>query len=532
MAMRERMPIAAPAPMNALDRAILAVAPIWGSRRVAARRAFAAASAAHERFARIEAAEHGETRGDRWLISRLSPDSQMEQDLQTTRDRSRDIYQNDAMGGAVDDKVNHVIGTGHTPQARVQGEGAEAINERIEAVYRDWAPRADRSGRRSLWMLSRLAARHNEFDGESFTVLSDVGRADKPIPLALQVIDPERVETPPELEGDKNVRLGIRTSDDGEILGYYARRAHPGDTKDVDLRYDFIPAERMLHVFEPWFAEQSRGLPWMTRALNRARDAKDVDEAHILAAQVEACYAGFISSRAPDVTAAGAASGSTASGRRLQDITPGTISHLGPDEEITFGAPQRPGSNFAPFMEWNYRRVAAAINWPYEMVVKDWAGLSFAAGRLVLTGAKKATDVAQKMMAEQWLCRVWGRMVEEAVIVGAAGISPRDYLADPLRYQSHVWIPPRWAYALNPGEEVKADVEEMAANLQTLEDALAKRGYDLEEFIARRKREVELLKAADLAPAPPASPPPPSAEVRTQRQRQEQEQEEPEEVAA
>ena len=41
-----------------------------------------------------------------------------------------------------------------------------------------------------LWMLSRLAARHNEFDGESFTVLSDAGRADKPIPLAILVIDP------------------------------------------------------------------------------------------------------------------------------------------------------------------------------------------------------------------------------------------------------------------------------------------------------------------------------------------------------
>lgn len=499
--MSERKPETQPDQANWLDRAIFALAPEYGARRISARRAFFVASKMQERFARIEAAEKNETRGDRWLASRLSPDSQLEQDLGGTRDNSREIYQNDAMGGVVDGKVNHVIGTGHTPQARVSGvDNADAINEQIESVYRDWAPRADRAGRRSLWMLSRLAERHNEFDGESFTVLSDVGRADKPIPLAVQVIDPERVETPAELSGDPYVRMGIRENAAGDILGYYVRRSHPGDTKRVDLAYEFVPADRMLHVFEPWFAEQSRGLPWMTRALNRARDAKDLDEAHILKAQIEACYAGFVkpSMVSGYMSATAAATGTAANGRRVQDITPGTLAHLDPGEDIVFSSPQSPGNGFAPFMEWNYRRVAAALNWPYEMVVKNWGSLSFSAGRLVLTDAKKSTQVGQKIMCEMWLCRVWARMVEEAVIVGAVDIDPRDYLANPLAYQRHVWIPPRWDYALNPGEDVKADIDEIGANLQTLEDALGKRGYDLEEFVARRKREKEILEAAGL----------------------------------
>jgi lambda family phage portal protein len=354
----------------------------------------------------------------------------------------------------------------------------------------------------SLWALSRLAARHNEFDGESFTVLSDRGRADKPIQMAVQVIDPERVATPAEFAGDPRVRLGIRTDGDGLVLGYYVQRTHPGDTRDVDLKFDWIPADRMLHVYEPWTAEQSRGLPWMTRAINRAKDAKDVDEAHILAAQIEACYAGFVkSSSTPGyMGATGAATGTTSGGRRTEDITPGTLRYLGPGEDVVFAAPVRPGNGFAPFMEWNYRRVAAAINWPYEMVVKNWAGLSFASSRVVLAGAKRATQVAQKMMAEQWLSRVWGRMVEESVIVGAIDVDPRDYLASPLVYQRHVWIAPRWDYALNPGEEVKADVEELSSNLALLEDAVGKRGYDLEDFIARKSRENRLLTDAGLTP--------------------------------
>ena len=101
MAMTERIRTQPTAGVNWLDRAILSVAPIWGARRIATRHLLAAAETSRERFARIEAAEHNDTRGDRWLISRLSPDSQAEMDLQTVRDRSRDIYQNDAMGGAV-----------------------------------------------------------------------------------------------------------------------------------------------------------------------------------------------------------------------------------------------------------------------------------------------------------------------------------------------------------------------------------------------------------------------------------------------
>lgn len=508
--MTERKKATSATRVNWLDRAILAVAPIWGARRIATRRMLADSEGLRERFARIEAAEHNETRGDRWLISRLSPDSQLDLDLETTRERSRDIYQNDAMGGAIDGKVNHVIGTGHTPQSRIKARDgvvseaeAEQFNAELETVYEQWNGQADRSGRFSLWMLSRLAERHNCFDGESFTVLSDVGRADKPIPLAVQVIDPERVNTPSKLAGDPSVRLGIRYSN-GEIVGYYVQRAHPGETKNPRIDHEFVPADRMLHVYEPWFAEQSRGLPWMTRALNRAKDAKDFDEAAILAAQIEACYAGFIeqSMISGGMSALGASSGVNSSGRRLQDITPGTLMHLDPGEKVHFGTPQRPGAGFSPFQEWNYRRVAAAIDWPYEMVVKNWGTLSFSAGRLVLTGAKKATQVGQKLMREMWLCRVWHRMVDESVILGECSIDPRAYLASPFTFRRHVWIPPQWEYALNPGEEVDADVIEIEQNLGTLEDKLGKRGYDLEDLIERRRREKKLLKEAGLEPVP------------------------------
>lgn len=515
MAMTEVKRVSLSAPVSLLDRAILSIFPDWGARRIASRRRLEAAETA---FARIEAAERTDTRADKWLISRLSPDSQAELDLQTARDRARDIYQNDALGGAIDSKVNHTIGTGLTPQARVRetpgllsAAEAEDICQQIERLYERWEPQASRSGRQSLWLCSRIAARHNEFDGESFTILSDRGTADKPIPLAVQVIDPERVETPPERSGDPLVRLGIEYDADGAIVAYHVRRSHPGDTKSTSTKYDSIPAARVLHVFEPLVAEQSRGLMTLCRAMNRAKDAKDYDEATILAAQVEACFAAFV---APSQisgfdSAYGSSNGTASTGRRMEDIVPGTIRHLDPGEQVSFATPQRPGSGFTPFMEWNYRRVAAAINWPYEMVVKNWNGLSFAAGRLVLADAKRSTQVSQRIMREQWLSRVWARMVEEGVIVGEIDIDPRLYLQSPWEFTRHVWIAPAWEYALNPGEEVDADIAEIEGGLATVEDKLGKRGHDLEDFIARRQREKRLFAAAGIettAPTQKATP--------------------------
>ena len=87
MALEERKRPVTPQPRRTLlDRAIAYVAPEWGLRRMVARHRITAADAARERFARVEAAEHTEARGHKWLISRLSPDSQLEMDLQTARD--------------------------------------------------------------------------------------------------------------------------------------------------------------------------------------------------------------------------------------------------------------------------------------------------------------------------------------------------------------------------------------------------------------------------------------------------------------
>lgn len=489
-----------------VDRCVFAFAPQAALNRLSARHMYQ-----HAQMRTFEGAEATETRGSSWLASRLSADSALEEDLDTLRSRSREIYRNDPLGGSVETRCNLVVSYGFTPQARIKARDgiseaqAAVYNEQLESVFTQQYARIDRTGRRSLWQLLRLVERHHGCDGESFTILSDIGAADKPIPLALEVIDPERVQTPPGKIGNPRVRLGIEYDTNGVVVAYWIRKTHPGDTVDVSEQFERVDAARVLHVFEPWFAGQSRGLPWLTRTLNRVKDTKDFDEATIIAAQVEACFAAFVKTALPPGESAAAAAAAASDGRRYEDIRPGSIRYLSHADEMYFSQPQRPGNTFQPFMEWQHRRMAAGMNFPYEMVAKNWGGLSFAAGRLSLADAKLFVKSQQKLLVEAWLSKVWHRMVDEAVIVGACDIPVKLFAAKPWVFYMHTWTPPAWPYALTPGEEIDATIKKVDNNLMSKADAVGEYGGDWEDVAAQRKAERELERTYDIQP--------PSAEV-------------------
>lgn len=489
-----------------IDRAVFAIAPVWGAQRIAVRRQFAESERHFSRA--LESSESNRLRDGKWLGSRLSTDAFLEEDLETTRMNSRELYRNDFVGGAIDSRVEHVVGTGFTVQAKIKAksgvvtqEQADSLNQQLEEVYERVEPKACRTRKKSLWQKISLACRTVDADGECFVVFSDIGTADAPIPLCVEVIDADRVETPSEFISDPSVRMGIKYGKNKEITGYYVRDTHPNDNKEFSLSYKLIPAWRVQHIFVEWFAGQSRGLPWMTRALNRAKDGKDLTEAGIIGAQVEQCFAGFVKTKASPVAAAiGAATSTEAStNKRLQDVRPGTITYLGKDDEITFSAPNKSNS-VGSLQEYNNRTISAALNWPYEMLMKDWRGVSFAGGRIILHGAKMSTKVRQKLIIESMLRPFWERLVEESVIVGAVDIDARLYRDNRHVFNRHVWAGPRWSYAINPAEEVKAVGMALDLNLTTLANELAEGQQDLEEIIAQRIIEREMERRGNIMP--------------------------------
>lgn len=512
---------------GALDRVVLALSPARGMYRISLRQVWDRRQGRSGRDepqnsgGGIDGAKNDRLYGHRWLISRLSSDSRLELDHDDLKLRSREIYLNDAMGGAVDTRVNNTVGGGFRALAKVkplvvnnqtvltQAE-ADRINERLEQLFIDIERRIAVDRRRSLYQLTRLADRQCDVDGEGLVVMSDVGGADQKLPLALEVVDTDRLETPPEHTGNPRVRMGIEYDAVGRITHYHIRRTHPYDTKEVDLEYDRVAADRVCHIFEPWLAGQSRGLPLFTRAMNDIRNAHDFEEATIISGQIEAMHAGFVTSTAGASRAAiGAGNEVNSRGQRVQEIEPGTVKYLDTGDKIDFSTPNRSGGTAGEFLAWITRRVAAAINFAYEFIAKDWRSVSFAGGRLVLTEVKLDCQARQKYLKELFLAPVWERFVTEAVILGEVDIDPRLFAKHRCHFLRHDWISPAFPYAINPQQEIGADIDAVDNNHDTLTNRLGARGLLVEEVFEQREweRAEERRRGIEPAARAPAAPP-------------------------
>ncbi len=483
------------------------VSPTWGANRIASRRLFEAATESERAFRNAyEGGESDYKRGASWMMSRLSTDAGLSQDLQTMRLRSRELSRNDFLGGAIDSRVDHAVGKGFTVQARIKPfpgasqERVDDINAQLEDIWEQVAGTLCRTRKRSLWQKTGLVARLIDEDGEAFVVMSATRAGGNPIPLCIEVVDADRVETPPEKISDPRCRMGIQYGADHEIVGYWIRTTHPNDDKEFEVAYDYVEARRVCHLFVEVAAGQSRGLPWMNRVLNRAKDGKDLAEAGIIASQIQSCYAAFIkSSSSPVARANGAKTGVTAGGERVQSIKPGSVQYIGSDDDVIFSTPAN--SNMAgSLIEYNNRTIAGGLNWPYEMLLKDWRGVSFAGGRIVLNAAKLSTQARQQLIVECMLKPIWNEFVRQAIQLERVDIDPRRFMATPYRYNRHSWTPPKWSYSLTPSEEVKAKLDAIDGNIETLSDVLAENQMDFEDVMKTRQKERAIEREYNIMP--------------------------------
>jgi lambda family phage portal protein len=494
-----------------IDAAIYALFPRWGTRRKMARAAWEASRRITERYQRAwEAADDDRFRGHKWLTSRLSPDSALAEDLDQLRSRSYDLVRNDAYAaGAIDSLVCNVVGDGIRPQARIlpqppaiSEEQARRWNDELEDLFDRWAYYAGRDGVSTLWDLQRQAIYTWAAGGDCFLVMSDVGRSDAPIPLALELIAPERCVTPPEEASNPLVRLGIEYDESGRRVAYWFRSAHPGDTFDQSETYQRIEAWRVCHLYRPIFPGQSRGFPMLAPVMGLLKDLKDFREATIIGEQVAACFTVFVTGGNPMLNAVNAAAATDKWGSRLQEIAPGRIEYLADGSEVTIANPNRPSNTIGPFIETNLKAIAAGINFPYELFIHSYAGTTYSSGRLSLLEARQMFSTNWQAPFIWHCCMpLWRRVVEEAVATGEVSIPGARLAADYERVVRHAWIG-RGQPWIDPTKDVAAARDAIEANLTTKTEECAARGRDFEEICRARQRENALEAMYGIIPPP------------------------------
>jgi lambda family phage portal protein len=499
-----------------IDNFVGIFSPAAAVRRRHARSALARLSRRQDDDTRLSAwsaADSQTVRQSSWLTSRLSIDSDLAIDLELMRANAREAVKNDPYAVCfVESFVGNTVGRPIRFQSRIKAVEGDPLfteanvkkwNTELEDLWKRVEYRIGFNGE-SWHEIQQLAMRHWAVDGEPILVFSDVFDDGRALPLTIQVIDPARLQTPHGKYGDSKVILGVERDARGKIVAYHFRKGVVGDSVRDSQEFQRITADRVCHVFDKWHADQTRGFPLLAPILGRLKDLRDYHDAEIMAAQVAACFGVVIKGTNPLAMADSRQSLTLTDkdGNAVEELRPGAVTYLNANSEATILNPNRPGGSVGDFTESILRAGAAGSNTPYELLAKDHSRTNYSSGRMSLLDGNQHYDRRQFGFIRGCCTPLWSRFVRQAVAFGETSIDPRDFNRRPWMYDRGQSMPPGRPW-VDPVKDVQATQMEIEAGLITYADALAERGYDLDEVLEQRWKEKQKLKEFDLLPTEP-----------------------------
>jgi lambda family phage portal protein len=366
--------------------------------------------------------------------------------------------------------VSNIIGTGIRPQSQHPDPAMRVL---IEALWERWEQECDATGSMDFYGLQALACRQMVEAGEAFLRLVTPEPNGAALPFRLQLLDPSQIDGSLNRDPGAGLRIrsGIEIDAEGKRRAYYVLPYAPGElvTYTEAVR---LPAEDIIHLFEPLAPGQLRGLPWLTPALLRLNDLQQYEDAQLMRQKVSALFTGFIYS--PDGAAAGFTGEQTGSALEA-GLEPGTLKLLPAGYDLKFSDPAEVGAEYDAFVRVQLRAVAAAIGTTYEQLSGDMTGVNYSSARVALIDFRRRVQAIQQQIVVHQLCRpVWRRFIETAVLQGALQGDLDELL-------SARWIPPGFQH-VDPLKDAQAEILMINSGLKSRSEAVGERGRDVEEL--------------------------------------------------
>jgi lambda family phage portal protein len=443
--------------------------------------------------------------------------------------------------------VNNVIGPGIGMQAQVmttRGELNPRVNDDIERAWADWccAEECHTGGKLHFSDFERAAMGQVFEAGECFIRLHFQKFGDSEVPLALELIEPERLASdrtqPAALTPDAQIRMGVEVDNFGRPLAYWVSQQHPGDLSQhgwlSNNKWERVPAANMLHLYRIDRWPQSRGEPWMHTVLRKLDSIDQYSSAELQAAQADAYNFGVIHTSNPEGMGALAnnqAEQGTGAVKPEMQIESGVVLELEPGEEMSYHQPSRPNTALDPFLRYMLREVAAGVGVSYESISRDYSQSNYSSSRLALLDDRDLWRVTQQWWLRNFRCPLHEIWLQQAVLAGAVPTIPLDqYGAEPDKFEAVKFKPRGWSW-IDPTKEVAAFKEAEKAGYISAEDIIAQtaNGLDIEDVVKSIARSNELYEeagierdtdvaatnaaaAAKSAPVAPMAAPPPDPE--------------------
>ncbi len=433
-----------------------------------------------------------------WISKGQSPDEDIIENLDTLRERSRDLYMGTPIAtSALKTIRTNVVGAGLKLNPRIDyeylglsQEQAEQWEKQVEREWRLWASSKECDAARtltfgqiqSLALLSALAS------GDVFAMLPVKARKGSVYDLRISLIEGDRVADPskkPKLPAGYKLSGGIVTDQYGEPIYCYIANKHPKadgmskeDAKAVRMFGKQTGRPNVLHVFcDMERPGQLRGVPLLAPVIEAVKQLGRYTEAELMAAIVSGMFTVFIKSETPDSPLNAVLPGSDqvdAEDENSYELGNGAIIGLDKDESIDTANPGRPNTAFDGFVQSVSRQIGAALEIPHELLIKHFTA-SYSASRAALLEAWKMFRMRRQWLVESFCQPIFEEWLSEAIAKGR--IDAPGFFEDPLIRQA--WSGAEW-YGPTQGQ------------LDPLKEAKAAQVRVEEEFSTRTREAAEL----------------------------------------
>lgn len=472
--------------LSLIDRAVSYFNPVAGVRRARSRLAL-------EMLGGYDGASKTRRSLKEWMTFGNDADSDLLLDLPTLRERSRDLVRNNPLAsGAIKTKVTNVIGTGLRLQSRIDrgvltltDEQADAWEAHTEREWRLFWESKDCDISRTLtgYGLTRVVYQQAKENGDVFVLMPTKAINGFPYSRRLQVIEADRVCNADNTTDTDTLAGGIEKDEYGAPVSYHVMRQHPGAKYLASTtKWDKIPAfgaktglRNVIHLYNPTRPGQSRGIPDLAAVIEPLKQLGRYTDVEIMAAVISGMFTVFLETESGgsgfDFTKFGAESGQKTTDRDMK-LGNGMIVELAPGESVHDSNPGRPNNAFDPFVQAILRQIGAALEIPFEILIKHFTA-SYSAARAALLEFWKFVKCERQWLSDNFLKIVYEIWMYEAVTSGR--IAAPGFLSDPLvraAYLSCEFIGPAKGQ-IDELKEVNAAKERLSGGLTTLADETA-----------------------------------------------------------
>ena len=467
----------------------------------------------------------------------------------TLRQRARMLYMAAPIAtAAVNTNRTKVVGLGLTLKSTINldvlglsPEAAKAWQKKTEAEWNLWAGKkqnCDALGLNSFAELQQLALISWLLSGDVFPLIKRYETTKlNPYSLRIHLIEADRVSTPMSFrtgglligategkaENGNLIHDGVEVDKEGRVVAYHICNCYPFEFVDKKVEWQRVPAygektglPNILHVMDAERPDQYRGVPYLAKVIEPMLQTRRYTESELMAALIQSFFSAWIETEAnPDLIPMnevgpgdiGPVPGENpetnmSASENEYEMGPGTVNVLKTGESVKFGQPNIPTAGFDVFMKAMCMQIGAALETPYEVLMKEF-NASYSASRAALLEAWEGFKMRRSWFVADFCQPIYELWLTEAIARGR--IQAPGFFDDPLVQAA--WCGSRWIGPvqgqIDPVKDTNAALLQISHGLKTHEQVTREMGGgDWNENITQLTRENELLKEAGIIPAP------------------------------